>query len=216
MPHDTSIDPAADPAEWWEAFYREGRGRWSGRPNASVVDETRDLAPGTALDLACGQGGDAIWLAQRGWTVTAVDISASALAVAERNAAAAGVGGAIAWERRDLSTAMPDGAFDLVAATYLHSPVEIGREAILRAAADRVAPGGTLLIVGHAPSQAHPHAELPGPDAVVERLALPPADWELRTCALRTQLHAFAGEAPAERIDAVVRLRRRAGQATSW
>src|SRR5690606_18839286 len=85
MPHDTSIDPAADPAEWWEAFYREGRGRWSGRPNASVVDETRDLAPGTALDLACGQGGDAIWLAQRGWTVTAVDISASALAVAERN-----------------------------------------------------------------------------------------------------------------------------------
>ncbi|HWV86465.1 MAG TPA: methyltransferase domain-containing protein [Capillimicrobium sp.] len=209
MRHDTTIDPDTDPAAWWEAFYREGRARWSGRPNASVVDETRDLAPGTALDLGCGQGGDAIWLARRGWTVTGVDISPSALEAAERNAAAAGLQGRIAWERHDLSASMPDGAFDLVAATYLHSPVEIDRDAILRAAADRVAPGGTLLIVGHAHSHQHPHVELPGPEAVVEGLALEPGRWDLRTCALRTQQHAFAGEAPTERVDAIVRLQRR-------
>jgi len=213
MPHDPAIDPGTDLAAWWEAFYREGRARWSGRPNASVVDETADLAPGTALDLGCGQGGDAIWLARRGWTVTGVDISAGALEVARRAAAAAGLAGRIAWERRDLSTAMPEGAFDLVAATYLHSPVEMGRDAILRAAARRVAPGGTLLVVGHAPSPQHPHVDLPGPEAVVERLALDPAAWDLRTCELRTQRHAFAGEAPTERVDAVVRLRRRAGGA---
>ena len=75
---------------FWEEFYASGRSRWSGEANASLVEEVDGLAPGTALDLGCGQGGDAIWLAAQGWTVTATDISQTALDVAAGHAAEAG------------------------------------------------------------------------------------------------------------------------------
>jgi SAM-dependent methyltransferase len=197
--------------EFWEAFYAEGKSRWSGRPNVSLVAEVEGLAAGTALDLGCGQGGDAIWLAQQGWTVTAADISATALAVAAEHAAEAGVADAIAWERHDLAVSMPAGPFDLVAVTYLHAPVELDRTTILRGAADAVAPGGTLLVIGHAPSpEHHHHADLPTIDDVLADLALPPEDWQIITADQRTFAHAFAGEAPKERIDTVLRMQRRA------
>jgi cyclopropane fatty-acyl-phospholipid synthase-like methyltransferase len=197
--------------QFWESFYAEGRSRWSGKVNVSVAAEVAGLQPGTALDLGAGQGGDAIWLAQQGWTVTAVDISATALEVAARHAAEAGVDGAITWERRDLGESWPDGTFDLVAATYLHSPVPLDRTTILRNAAAAVAPGGTLLVVGHAPSKEHHHhaEELQGPDAVIADLALPPEAWRLVTSELRTFEHAFADEEAKERVDAVVRFERR-------
>jgi cyclopropane fatty-acyl-phospholipid synthase-like methyltransferase len=197
--------------QFWESFYADGKSRWSGKVNVSVAAEVEGLTPGTALDLGCGQGGDAIWLAQQGWAVTAVDISATALEVAMRNAAAAGVDEAIAWERHDLDVSWPTGAFDLVAATYLHSPVALNRTTILRNAAEAVAPGGTLLVVGHAPSPEHHHhaEELQEPDAVIADLALAPQEWRLVTSELRTFEHAFADEAPKERVDAVVRMERR-------
>lgn len=201
-----------DAAPWWEAFYRDGRSRWSGKPNGSLVDEVAGLRPGTALDLGCGQGGDAIWLAQLGWTVTAVDISATALETAARNATAAGVPSeAIAWEHRDLSAAPPAGPFDLVTATFLHSPVELPRTRILREAAGAVAPGGTLLVIGHLPSPAHPHHELPTPREVVAELALPQEQWALRVCERREVEHAFRDEAPTRRTDGVVRFERLEG-----
>ena len=191
----------------WEEFYAGGRSRWSGKANASLVEEVDGLAPGTALDLGCGQGGDAIWLAARGWAVTATDISQTALDVAARHAAEAGV--EVAWERHDLAVSQPEGSFDLVAASFLHSDVELPRARILRAAAGAVAPGGTLLIVGHAPSAEHHHGDLPSPEEVVAELALSGDDWELQVCELRERMHAFAGEAPKARVDSVVRLRRR-------
>lgn len=197
--------------EFWEAFYREGRARWSGRPNRSLVEEVAGLTPGTALDLGCGQGADAIWLAEQGWTVTAVDVSDAALETARRNAAAAGVGDAIAWERRDLADSLPAGPFDLVTASFLHSPVELPRSRILRDAADAVTPGGTLLVIGHMPSPAHPHADLPAPEDVVWDLALPRERWQLRTSAVREVEHAFRGEQPTRRIDGVVRFERLPG-----
>src|SRR3954451_13540575 len=162
---------------WWEAFYAEGRSRWSGRPNASLVAEAGDLAPGRALDVGCGQGGDAIWLATRGWTVTGVDVSATALDVAASHATQADVD--ITRERRDAGASLPDGPFDLVAMSYLHSPVEIPRARILQSAAAAVADGGTLLVVGHATSPEHPHAELPTRDEILADLAPATAGWEL-------------------------------------
>lgn len=193
---------------FWETFYGDGTRRWSGKPNPSLVAEVAGLAPGRALDLGCGEGADAVWLAAQGWAVTGVDISATALAAAAEHAAEAGVADAITWQRRDLSDGLPSGAFDLVTATFLHSPVALDRTRILRAAAGLVAAGGTLLIIGHAPSASHQHQDLPLPDEVLRDLALPPDGWELRAGELRPTQHAFADEAPAPRVDAVVRLQR--------
>lgn len=128
--------------EYWDDFYREGRGAWSGKPNRLLESEVSGLSPGTALDLGCGQGGDAIWLASHGWRVTGVDVSADALALAAEHAAAAGVEDAITWERHDLAISFPSGTFDLVSTHYLHSPVHIRRERILRSTIAAVAPGG--------------------------------------------------------------------------
>ncbi|MDW5593845.1 class I SAM-dependent methyltransferase [Conexibacter stalactiti] len=201
--------------QFWETFYSSGRGRWSGKPNPSLVEEVSGLRPGSALDLGCGQGADAIWLALQGWQVTAVDVSAAALEVAARAAEAAGVAdapGTIVWDRRDIADALPAGSFDLVAATFLHSPVEgFPRTRVLREAAATVAPGGTLLIVGHAPSDAHPELEFPSPEETIAELALVPDEWQVRTSVLREQQHAFRDEAPTQRVDSVVRLERAGG-----
>ena len=135
---------------FWEDHYRRQERVWSGRANPVLVDVVGGLRPGTALDLGCGEGGDAIWLARRGWRVTAVDVSATALDRAAEDADAAGVVGRIDFRRHDLALDFPPGAFDLVSAQYLHSPVEFPRVRVLQEAAGAVAPGGLLLIVDHA------------------------------------------------------------------
>jgi SAM-dependent methyltransferase len=139
--------------------------------------------------------------------VTATDISANALEIAARHAAETGV--SVTWERHDLAVSLPAGRFDLVTASFLHSDVELPRAQILRAAAEAVAPGGALLIVGHAPSAEHPHHDLPAPEQVVAELALPDDGWEMQVCELRERMHAFRAEAPKPRVDSVVRFRRR-------
>jgi len=198
-----------DPVRWWEAFYREGRGRWSGKPNRSLVDEVAGLRPGRALDLGCGPGADAIWLALRGWQVTGVDVSSVALETAARDAAAAGVpDGAIVWEQRDLGAAPVAGEFELVCATFLHSPVEFPRARVLREAAGLVVPGGTLLVIGHVRSESHPELDLPDPDEVAAELALPADRWALRVSERREVEHAFRCEAPRRRVDGVLRYER--------
>ncbi len=199
--------------EFWEDFYRDGR--WSGKPNALLVEEVSDLAPGTALDLGCGEGADAIWLASQGWRVSAVDVSATALARAAGHAAAAGVTETIDWERDDLAVSFPRGSFDLVSACYLHSPVQLPRERVLRSAAGAVAPGGTLLVVGHAglPSGSQSDAEIrfPTPQEVLDDLALPAGQWEVKRSDFVTrQLPAPDGE-PARRTDSVLSLGRLGG-----
>jgi SAM-dependent methyltransferase len=164
-------------ADFWEDFYAHGD-RWSGRANELLVAEIDGMAPGHALDLGCGEGGDAIWLAEQGWRVTAVDIAASALAAAARHAEAAGVGAAITWARHDLEDSLPTGPFDLVTCCYLHSNLPLERDRILRAAATLVGPGGTLVVVSHAgpPSwtdgDGHPgHAGHAGPAGHFARAA---------------------------------------------
>jgi SAM-dependent methyltransferase len=178
--------PAQAPAEFWEARYRDTDRVWSGRPNGLLVREASDLAPGTALDLGCGEGADAVWLASRGWRVTGVDISGTALERAAGHAADAGVGDRIAWERHELGRSFPEGSFDLVSAHYLQSPVALDQRAVLRAAAAAVAEGGTLLVVMHAgwPSwQTEPPFDVVFPtlDGVLAELALPDRAWAVET-----------------------------------
>jgi len=118
-----------------------------GEPSTVVLAVLQDLAPGRALDLGCGNGRHAMWLAERGWRVTAVDFSTEALRQARERAAAIGV--EVEWVEADLAAYEPERqAFDLVLVAYLHVP---GRERgpILAKAAAAVAGGGTLLLVGH-------------------------------------------------------------------
>ncbi|MFE4837106.1 SAM-dependent methyltransferase [Arthrobacter sp. NPDC056691] len=137
-------------ARHWDEMYRSRARVWSGRPNPQLVTEAAGLEPGTALDLGCGEGADALWLAEQGWTVTAVDVSAVALDRAAQHAAASPAGKRITWLQRDLDAWAPEEQFDLVSAQFLHS-TEAPWQRPHRVAADAVRPGGTLLIVGHHP-----------------------------------------------------------------
>ncbi|MFD1213721.1 SAM-dependent methyltransferase [Arthrobacter sp. GCM10027362] len=170
--------------QFWDSFYQEREQVWSGKPNPVLVREAAGLAPGLALDLGCGEGADAIWLAGQGWRVTAVDISAVALRRAAAHAAERGVAGRIDWRQQDLSAWTPEESYDLVSAQFLHSPIELPRETILRTAAAAVVPGGTLLVVGHEsfpPWSRHPEPEVPLPTAaeLVRSLGLDDGTWRL-------------------------------------
>jgi len=127
---------------------------WSGQANPQLVAEASELAPGSALDVGCGEGADAIWLAEQGWRVTAVDVSGVAL---ERGAAhalevGAEVAGRIIWLRADLAEWVPlSASYDLVSAQFMHLPKD-QREVLHGRLAQAVVPGGTLLVVGHDPS----------------------------------------------------------------
>lgn len=176
-------DLAGDPEQFWEERYRSATQVWSGHVNEQLASVASDLAPGRALDLGCGEGADAIWLAERGWTVTATDISRTALERGREQATRRGVGPHIRWLRLDLSAAFPDGTFDLVSAQYLHSPVELRREDILRRAARAVDPGGTLLVVGHAEpppwAEGHHAPRFPTPAEVVDACGLAEPAWQV-------------------------------------
>ncbi len=132
----------------WDDRYASTDLVWTAEPNVFVVRELAGLAPGRALDLGAGEGRNAIWLAERGWQVTAVDFSAVALAKAAKLAAARGAPG-ITWVDADLRGYQPPpGSFDLVLLAYIHLP-RAESDALLQAAAAALAPGGTLLFVGH-------------------------------------------------------------------
>jgi SAM-dependent methyltransferase len=147
----TEQDAATEDATWfWDRRYAEKDHIWSGRVNQVLADVASHLEPGTALDLGAGEGADAVWLAGRGWQVTAVDVSETALSRASDAAAEAGVADRISFRRCDLATDFPSGRFDLVSAQYLHSPLEFPRATVLRNAAAAVGDGGRLLIVDHA------------------------------------------------------------------
>jgi SAM-dependent methyltransferase len=197
---------------FWESFYLDKHQVWSGKPNDALVRHVTDMAPGTALDLGCGEGADAIWLAQEGWRVTAVDISQTALDRAATHARAAGVEDRIDWQRHDLATSLPAGPFDLVSAQYLQSPIELARDEILRQAARAVAPGGTLLVVGHAGmphGTRHPDAGLhyPAPEKLHAALDLPD-EWHVEILESLPRSVTTPDGGQADIVDTVVMLRR--------
>ncbi|MQA87449.1 MAG: methyltransferase domain-containing protein [Streptosporangiales bacterium] len=131
----------------WDSRYQATELIWTASPNRFVVEELTGLRPGRALDLGAGEGRNAVWLAERGWRVTAVDFSAVGLAKARRLAESRGV--SVNWVEADLRGYAPEpGAYDLVLVAYLHLlPVE--RSEVLRRATQALAPAGTLLVVGH-------------------------------------------------------------------
>ncbi|QBI54341.1 SAM-dependent methyltransferase [Streptomonospora litoralis] len=212
MSEDThAAGPRPTGREYWEDRYRESERIWSGEPNAALVAEVGGVQPGTALDLGCGEGGDAVWLARRGWRVTAVDISEVALQRARDGAARSGVADRVDTRRHDLAESFPQGSFDLVSACFLHSREDMPRERILRTAASRVAPGGLLLVVGHAghahwEQEAEQQVALPTPPQVLEALHLPQQEWQVQRAEEREREHASAG---GHHADSVVKLRRR-------
>jgi trans-aconitate methyltransferase len=130
----------------WDARYAASELIWTAEPNRWVSDVLTGRPPGTAVDLACGEGRNAIWLAERGWAVTGVDFSAAALQKAEALAHQRGV--RVDWQRADLADWTADQPVDLMLIAYLQVPAQV-RRAVHRAAAEALEPGGTLLVVAH-------------------------------------------------------------------
>ncbi|MET8308468.1 bifunctional NAD(P)/FAD-dependent oxidoreductase/class I SAM-dependent methyltransferase [Micromonospora sp. NPDC005173] len=198
----------------WEERYRSKPAVWSGRPNPQLVTEAADLAPGRALDVGSGEGADAVWLAERGWRVTAADISTTALGRAAEHADAAGVGDRIEFTHVDLRDKPPaEEAYDLVSAQFMHLPPPQRRELFARLAA-AVAPGGILLIVGHHPSDLWTSAHrmhMPDMMYTAEDVAvsLDPARWEVLTAEARSRAGTDPDGKEITLHDAVLVARRR-------
>ncbi|TGO04203.1 Thioredoxin reductase [Serinibacter arcticus] len=189
---------AADRERRWEERYGESAApQWTGHVNASLGDVAAAWEPGAALDLGAGEGGDALWLAGRGWEVTAVDISATAL---ERGRAAAqerGVEG-VTWVQGDLVAWQPQQTYDLVSAQFLQDWEAFPREQVLRRAMGAVERGGRLVLVSHASmtprvppadgDQGHHgpgHHAMPTLDDELATLGLPDHGWVVETAEVR-------------------------------
>jgi SAM-dependent methyltransferase len=192
--------------EDWDRRYAAVENLWAAKPNRFLVAEVAELPPGRALDLACGEGQNAIWLASLGWDVVGVDYSEVAISKARARAERDGV--AADFLTADLVSYEPEpAAFDLVLILYLHIPAG-ERRAVLERAAAGLAPGGTFVLIGHdttnmtegvgGPSDPTIHFT---PDEIAEEL--PELEIEKATRVYRD----VAGE-ERDAIDALVRARR--------
>jgi trans-aconitate methyltransferase len=202
--------------EFWDDRYRSAGKLWSGQPNPQLVAQAADLRPGEALEVGSGEGADAIWLAGRGWTVTAVDVSTVALERAAGHAAARGeeIARRITWRHEDMRSWDPrPRRFDLVSAQYMYLP-EGELEPMHRRLAAAVRPGGTLLVVGHDPDDLQArlgqadraHAF---PTAKQLAAALDPGEWEIFVTAAAGRTMTDPEGRPVTVRDSVLRAVRR-------
>ncbi len=211
--HNGGVD---EPADFWEQRYAGSDRVWSGRANAALVEVASALTPGRALDLGCGEGGDAVWLAQNGWDATGVDIAPSAIARARAAADELGLDPErIRFVAADLESREDAEQYELVTACFLQSPVALGRVQILRRAAEQVAPGGRLLIVSHAApppwsslAERHPHG-MPQPADDLAALELSPELWDVEIAEVRPREATGPAGQRAVLEDGVVLVRRR-------
>lgn len=194
----------------WDNRYADRQQLWSGQPNGALVAEVAGLTPGRVLDVGCGEGADAVWLARGGWHVTALEVSGVALERAAGHARDAGL--TVRWVHATLTEAgLPPASFDLVSAQYpalLRTPDAAAERALLAA----VAPGGVLLLVHHAgmdTQQAHESgcdpADYVWPSMVV---ALLNDDWEVEVDEQRPRVAPDGGAGAHHTDDVVVRVRR--------
>jgi SAM-dependent methyltransferase len=213
MSHEITPEMFEQPS-WDERYGGPGR-IWSGRPNAVLAAEAAELEPGRAIDLGCGEGGDAIWLAEHGWQVTGVDFSEAGLTRAAAHAAERGVADRIDWRQADLRTWTADqggdaGLWDLVTSHFLHL-LDDGMVEATRQMARAVAPGGTLLVVGHHPDDEHTGLRwsMPGVLFTAEELsaALDPDLFDVHVEA--RQREEIRDDVSHHVTDAVLRARRR-------
>lgn len=205
---------------YWENRYGDGHDDHDGhghghghaaapdRPaNPHLVAEAAGLPPGRALDAGCGEGAEARWLAAHGWRVTAVDISAAALRRARAQTPAAAAD-RIEWTEADLTAwAPPEARFDLVTTHYVHTPAP--PDHLIARLATAVAPGGTLLLVGHHPTDPH-HRHVTATSAASftpeqATAVLDPAQWDVTLAQTRTRTEGHQHTLH----DTVVRARRR-------
>lgn len=202
-------------AERWDARYSGTELVWGAEPNRFVAAELGEVAPGTALDLACGEGRNAVWLASLGWRVVGVDFSREGLARASRLAEAAGVSERLQLLRADVvADPLPPGPFDAVVVAYLQLAAP-ERGVALRKAVATLAGGGLLVVVGHDSTNLtegtggpQDPAVLFSPDDVLADLA--PSDGLALEKAERVRRPVQAPDGERYAIDALVRLRRRA------
>lgn len=199
-------------AEAWDRRYGSRARHWSGEPNGTLVAEASGLARGKALDVGCGEGADAIWLAKRGWEVTGVDISEVALSRARRAGREAGV--TVEWTVADVTSDPPaQDCYDFVSGQYLALPKAVGGAA-LAGLIGSVVGGGVLLVVGHARDADAHNAAQHGfdpddylqPEDFAERLG---HDWTIECHETRPR-PGLTGEGPPARHthDVVVKARR--------
>ncbi|ATG50436.1 16S rRNA methyltransferase [Brachybacterium vulturis] len=200
------------PTEYWEQRYSGREPIWSGKVNETMASVVRDLTPGTALDLGCGEGGDVLWLAEQGWQARGLDISVTAVGRARTAATARGLETAT-FTATDLSTWEPEPhSLDLVTASFFQSTVALDRTAILRRAAAALRPGGHLVVTSHAapPSWASDHpARMVSIDEEVQQLAQPAEDWDVVTAEERPRPALDPEGHAGEHLDALLVLRRR-------
>ncbi|WP_158884827.1 SAM-dependent methyltransferase [Amycolatopsis anabasis] len=204
-----------DAVTFWDGVHAARPAATDPPPNGSLVDLAADLPPGAALELGCGNGGDALWLARRGWHVTAVDISAVATERLGARARSLGVGDRVAAECHDLHESFPRGRFDLVSAHYLHTPFALSRARVLRAAAHALRPGGRLLVVDHGSTapwswNQDPEAHYPTPREIAADLSLDPAGWAVERAEASRRLATGPGGRTAEVTDHILLIRRTA------
>jgi SAM-dependent methyltransferase len=209
-PADRYVGDPAVRAEW-DARYADRQQLWSGQPNGALVAEVAGLTPGRVLDVGCGEGADAVWLARGGWDVTALEVSGVALQRAVGHGRDAGV--TVRWVHAGLAeAALPPASFDLVSAQYpalLRTPDAAAERALLAA----VAPGGVLLLVHHAGMDTQPvqdggfdPADYVWPSMVT---ALLDGDWEVQVNEQRPRIAPDGGAGAHHAEDLVLRALRR-------
>ncbi|MDS0140391.1 MULTISPECIES: class I SAM-dependent methyltransferase [unclassified Amycolatopsis] len=206
------MTPTTEASRFWDGHYAAHFPGGVPRPNVRLTEVVPPLSPGRALDLGAGAGGDALWLARRGWRVTAADISAVALAHLDRLAGEFGLADRITTERHDLAATFPAGPFDLVSAHYLHTSFPLPRNQVLRRAAEALSPGGRLLVVEH--GSVAPWSWNQDP-AALPALAVPPldpAEWTVERADTLARRATGPGGRTADVVDHLLLVRRTAGK----
>ncbi|NIJ12613.1 SAM-dependent methyltransferase [Saccharomonospora amisosensis] len=206
---------SSDAVMFWDGVYASRPATTGPRPNVRLTEIVTGMSPGDALDLGCGDGGDALWLAHQGWHVTAIDISAVAVERLAGLADTHGFADRIAAVRHDLTDALPRGGFDLICAHYLHTPFDLNRAAVLRSAAHALRPGGRLLVVDHGSTapwswNQDPAVRYPSPREVAEDIGLDAAAWEIERADTPRRIATGPGGRTAEVTDHVLLIRRTA------
>jgi 2-polyprenyl-3-methyl-5-hydroxy-6-metoxy-1,4-benzoquinol methylase len=200
-------------AENWDRRYAEKPALWGGHVNAAVEEETAGLTPGRALDVACGEGGDSLWLAEQGWQVDGIDVSQVALDRARARAEAQSLQERVSWQQRDvLAWRPPESTYDLVTVTFLHFPPELRRR-VYAALAAAVRPGGSFLVVAHHPSDLETTVRRPPEPELFftadDLVADLEGEWTVATASSRPKTAVDADEREVTVHDTVLRAVRR-------
>ncbi|MGW4472571.1 class I SAM-dependent methyltransferase [Nonomuraea sp. NPDC004354] len=204
-----------DAVTFWDDLHAARPAAIDPQPNARLTETITSLPPGDALDLGCGDGGDALWLAGQGWHVTAADISAVAVERLAVLARSRGLGDRVITVRHDLHKSFPQGGFDLICAHYLHTPFDLDRATVLRSAARALRLGGRLLVVDHGSAapwswNQDPDVRYPSPREVAAGIDLDPPTWTVERADTPRRIATGPGGRTAEITDHVLLIRRTA------